>query len=237
MPDWIFNPEVLVYGAGLCYVLGYLFINQVILRVLVLAGTVLYIGYYAIAADEPLWGAIYNSIAIGVANLIGLFQLFATRSKLAIPAKHRDLYPRFAHLSPGDFGALIRRGKRFVTQEELSLGEEGSPSDQVSYIVSGKAKVRKRGENFTIPSGVFIGEVAYLLGRDSSATTIALAGSELIIWSKADLDEHCKRKPRFKLALEAAFSQDMARKVALAVAPIDFRTKQTQNFDTASNAT
>ena len=129
----------------------------------------------------------------------------------------------------------MRRGRRYVTQTDQTLGVEGAPVDNLTYIVSGSARVQKRGEVFTVPSGIFIGEVAFLLNRGSSATTVLDAGSEIITWSKADLDAQSARNPRFKLALEAAISLDMAAKVALAVAPVDMRPNSPQGFDTTDH--
>ncbi len=200
-------------------------INQVRLRLLIITGTFFYIAYYATAADQPLWSAIYLSSAQGTANVIGLCLLLAGNSRLVIPRDFSDIYPRFKHLPPGDFRKMMRLGKRYIAGADETLGEEGAPVDRLVYIVNGSAHVRKRGEDFKIPSGIFIGEVAYLLGQGSAATTTLDKGSEIISWSKADLDAASVRSPRFKLALEAAISRDMARKVALAVAPGDMRAR------------
>jgi len=223
MQELFTSPDVLVFIAGGCLVLGYLIINQVLLRMMVLMGTLFYIAYYATAAAEPLWPAIYLSIAQGSATLIGLALLSARKSRLAIPHGFKDLYPRFSQLPPGDFRALMRLGRRYVTDEEEVLGREGVPVERLVYIISGNARVRKRGEDFELPPGLFIGEVAMTLNTGSAATTILPAGSEIIVWDKTELEHAGEKKPRFKLALQAALSHDMARKVALAVAPGDMR--------------
>lgn len=232
----VLNPDVLIYLAGGSFVLGYLIINQVGLRLMLLAGTVLYILYYATVATDPLWGAIYTSVATGTANLIGLVALFLRRSGWAIPRAHRDLYGQFAHLPPGDFRALMRRGHRHRTTGEEVLTTEGALVSQLSYVISGTARVTKRGESFDLPPGVFVGEVAYMLRRPSAATTVLPAGSELVTWDAARLRRAAARSPRFKLTLEAAISLDMAAKVALAVAPGDMRENAEPAFDTGAAA-
>ena len=219
MVEWLLQPDVLIYLAGGSFVLGYLIINQVILRTMVLIGTLIYILYYATVADQPLWGAIYTSVAMGLANLIGLGLLFVRRSKLAIPEAHRDIYPRFVQLSPGDFRSLMRHAHRFRTLDEEVLTTQGQPVSHLSYIISGNAQVTKRDTFFELPPGVFVGEVAYLQGTPSAATTVLPEGSELLQWKVQDLARIGARNPRFKLAIEAAISRDMAAKVAQAVAP------------------
>jgi CRP-like cAMP-binding protein len=218
------SPDLMVYLAGAMFILGYLTINQVALRLLILLGTAFYIAYYASAATEPLWSAIYLSLAQGLATFIGMMILLGQRSRWAIPARMRDLYPQFAHLPPGDFATLMRHAKRYVVEEDTAVTHEGGPSQNVVYIISGYAQVTKRGESFRLPPGVFIGEVAYLLGRPSAATNVLMPGAEVLRWSKRDLDRACARSPRFRVILEAALARDMAAKVAMAVAPRDLRS-------------
>ncbi|WP_375281733.1 hypothetical protein [Pseudooctadecabacter sp.] len=56
--DTIFTPGVLIICAGGAFTLGYLIINQMALRGLMLIGSAFYVAYYATAAATPLWGAI-----------------------------------------------------------------------------------------------------------------------------------------------------------------------------------
>lgn len=213
------TPEVLVLVAGGSFVLGYLTINQVMLRIFVLIGTVLYICYYATVAAEPLWEAIYTSLAMGTANLFGLMSLLAQRSRMVVPARHRDIYPQFGNLTPGDFRSLVRRAERFVTEDDIELASEGAHTQHLYFIIKGSARVQKLGAEFVLPSGTFVGEVAYLTGRQSAATTVLAAGSEVLRWSYAELYRRSAKSSRFKLALEAMISGDLAAKVSLAVAP------------------
>lgn len=235
MFNGVFAPDVTIYLAGGAYILGYLIINQVLLRLVFAVGTFFYILYYASVAAEPLWGAIYTSVAMGIANLIGLTALFAGRSRLVLPRAYRDIYPNFEHLSPGDFRALFRRGTRYQLAEDTLLTQEGVRPNELTYIVTGNADVCKRGETFKLPPGLFVGEVAYMLQRPSAATTMVPKGAEVITWDTNALDKACRRL-RFKLTLEAAISRDMAAKVAFAVAPGDLRGGQATAFDTAAPA-
>ena len=231
MMEMVWQPETLGWIAGLIFVTGYLIINQVILRILIIIGTVFYIAYYATAAEDPLWVAIYMSTAQGFATAIGLGLLFLRRSRLAIPRAYSDIYPRFPHLPPGDFRALMRHANRYVATRDEPLGIAGQPVEKLAYIVQGSADVEKHDEHFAVPGGIFIGEVAFLLDQPAAATTVLKSGSEVIIWNKADLQNASARNPRFQLALEAAISRDMAAKVALAVAPAQMRQKTAAPFD------
>lgn len=54
----IINPEIVVFAAGALNTTAYLIINQVLLRLVILVSSTLYIVYYAIVADTPLWTAL-----------------------------------------------------------------------------------------------------------------------------------------------------------------------------------
>ena len=127
MLELLTSPETLAYIAGAFYVLGLLIINQVTLRLMVLAGTVFYILYYIYVAAEPLWEAIYISLLIGSANILGLFSLLARNSQWAIPRAHKDIYGHFPGLPPGDFRTLVQLGERKIADQEVKLTTENAP--------------------------------------------------------------------------------------------------------------
>ena len=215
-------PDILVLGAGLSFVLAFLIINQVVLRIILLIGTLLYIWYYAVAADAPLWMAIWVSVANLIANIIGLSLLFGAKSRAALPRQFSDIYDRcpiFQDLPPGDFRVLMKAAKRYTTDADMTLTKEHQRGEKLFFIVDGTARVEKLGHVFELPSQTFVGEVAYLLNRNSAATTVLHAGSEVIEWEFSNLRAGSRKKTRFKLALEALISHDLAQKVSLAVAP------------------
>lgn len=221
MPEALQSVTFLVYAGGACYVVGLLIINQIILRLLLMCGTAFYIVYYAYVADQPLWEAIYISAMIGCANLFGLFGLLARNSRLAIPRAHSDIYDRFPGLPPGDFRTLMRHAKRYRLDTQTKLTTQGAPMTRLFYTLSGDACVTKNNDSFVIPAGVFVGEIAYLTGQPASATTALSQGAEVLEWSSTDLRRLSQKSSRFKMALNATLSVDMAQKVARSVAPID----------------
>lgn len=221
MPEFTWADFWVIAAAG-SYVVGYLIINQVVLRLLVLLGTVFYIVYYAVVSVDPLWTAIWTSAALLVANLIGLGLLLWSRSARAIPKDYADLYvgnPIFAKLPPGHFQSIMSLGQRYTVSEDTVITREGARNEHFFYIVSGATKVEKLGKSFEMPAGIFHGEVAFLLDRSSAATTTVMAGSEIIEWNIARVRRRAAIKPSFAIALEAAFSVDLALKVASAVSP------------------
>ncbi|WP_300056314.1 Crp/Fnr family transcriptional regulator [uncultured Roseobacter sp.] len=219
MTEYLYSPGVLVYVAGALYVAGLITINQILLRLLILSGTSVYIIYYSTVAESPLWEAIYVSVLIGTANLIGLSSLLARKSRLAIPRAYADLYADFPPLPPGDFRGLMKLAHRYRVDDERQLTLEGQAGERLYYVISGATRVQKGDNEFILPPHFFLGEIAFLIGEPSSASTWLEPGAEVLEWRFDDLHRKCKRSTRFRLALEAAISVDLARKVARAVGP------------------
>jgi hypothetical protein len=219
MLDTYISPGSLAYVAGGFYVLGLITIHQIALRLLLLTGTGFYLLYYATVAEQPLMEAIYVSLMIGSANLIGLASLIARRSRLAIPRAYADIFERFPPLPPGDFRILMRLARRYEVQDHKVLTREGQPGRKLFFIVSGSARLRKGDSEFSVPPNLFLGEIAFLTGKPSTATASVGPGTELIEWDFEDLARKCARSSRFRLALEAAISMDLAEKVSKAIGP------------------
>ena len=216
------TPSFWVALAGGLFTLGYLIIHQVRLRLVMLAGSFCYIVYYATAADEPLWGAIYGSILMITANLIGLAALLWRNAMWSLPRGHKDIFPLFGPMRLGDFRALMALGERYRAQDKHQITTENAPLDNLYFMASGKVQVTKFGSTFHMEGPLFAGEVAYLLNGDSSATTIVLEGAEIIRWDRQTLDKAIAKSRRIKLALDAMISKDLATKVSFAVAPAHF---------------
>ncbi|WP_298909139.1 cyclic nucleotide-binding domain-containing protein [uncultured Aliiroseovarius sp.] len=213
------SSDILVFAAATTFVLGYLIINQVALRIMLLIGTGLYIWYYAVVNDTPLWPAIWASGATGLANLIGLTNLFVRRSKWILPKRDVDIYPAFSALPPGDFRKLMLLARRDKYNKDRVLTTIGTAVPDLYYVISGAVDVQKQDGNFTMHSGNFVGEVAFLTNNEASASVVMAEEGELLCWDVTQLRARAERDVRFRLALDAMISLDLARKVAQAGAP------------------
>ncbi len=213
------SPSVMVMLAGGVQIFGYLLINQTYLRLTMLCSTSLYILYYFHAADTPLWGAIAISAMTLVAILIGLAALYARNASWSIPEEHKDIYPLFDELIPGDFRKVMRIGTRETLKESRVVTQEGQSPEDLIFVTKGTFFVQKGKARFDVPGPTFVGEVAYLRGTPSAATTTLPAGTEVVVWSRATLARSTRTAPRLKLAFDAMISRDLAVKVSLAVSP------------------
>ena len=208
------QPDSLVIGAAACYVLGLLFKNQIILRALILLGTALYIGYYYIAADEPLWGAIYTSVLIGIANIIGFINLIISQSPRFISASQMDLYTMLGGMEPGNFRKLMKIGNRRILDSEEQLTAQGTIPEKLFYVLSGEVIIDKDGNRFSAGPRVFVGEISIILGTTASASVFLSKGAEVVEWDRNTLFKAMAAKDSFRVAVEAVIGKDMAQKVA-----------------------
>lgn len=212
-------PDYVVLAAGVTFCLGYATINQWALRILVMIGTIFYVWYYAIVTDTPQWAAIWTSVAMGLANVIGIIGLWLRSSPLSIPKKHRDIYAHFNMLPPGDFRKLMKVASRETLPEGFVLTTNNARVKAVYFVINGGVGAEKFGETFYLPDGIFLGEVGYLTGNRASATTFLTQQSDVLRWDISDLKNQSERDVRFKLAMDAMISIDLADKVARAGSP------------------
>ncbi len=222
LSNWVSGLELadfVVLGAGVSFCLGYATINQWALRSLVMIGTGLYVWYYAISGDTPQWAAIWTSVAMACANIVGLIGLWLRASPLSIPSRHRDIYTHFSMLPPGDFRKVMRGAKRVILPAGTRLTTDNARAKSVFFVINGSVVVEKFGETFHLPDGIFVGEVGYLTGNRASATTLLNEESEVLEWDVTDLKHQSARDVRFKLAMDAIISIDLAEKVARAGSP------------------
>ena len=212
--ELLVQPASLVIGAGACYVLGLLFKNQVILRLLILIGTAFYIWYYYIAAEEPLWDAIITSMLIGAANVIGFINLLISQSPRFISSAQMDLYSMLGGMQPGNFRRLMKIGTRRVLDGDEQLTTQNEVPEKLFYILAGEVIVDKDGNRFTAGPRVFVGEISMILGTVASASVYLSKGAEIVEWDRGILFKEMATNDSFRIAVEAVISKDMAHKVA-----------------------
>jgi len=216
--DWLntffTSGAYLAHLAAICYALGLITRDQVILRTLIFAGTLFYIAYYYIVPEQPLWDAIGWSIILGVCNLYVLVQIALERTTLFMSLDEKTVYARFDKMNPGEFRRLMKMGKWREGDGTTEMTRENEVCHNLYFVTSGQIGISKKGQNFIVTEGGFIGEVGYLLQSPASGTTIAAPGSHYIEWPGKDLAKLELRHPGIRVALRDLLNIDMAGKVA-----------------------
>lgn len=209
------NAGLFVHLATLGYVLGFLFKNQFVLRILVMAATVSYIIYYYAYPAEPLWGAIFGSLLIMAANVVGLIRLIYDRLPIHIEPAYQKIFDNMKGLQPGSFRKLMKIGQLETATTQMLLTEQGQHPKSLFYILEGETSAARDQHHFKIPVGSFIGEVSFILGKPATATVMLQEKAVYLRWDRERLLKTLEKNPELQQAFEAQIGRDMATKVSV----------------------
>jgi CRP-like cAMP-binding protein len=209
------SQNIVHVGAMLC-LLGFLFRNQLILRLLVLGGDCVYILYYYFAPEVPLWGAIFWSSMFTVVNVVMIWRIFMDEMQSSLQAHERKLFDLLVDLTPGQFRKFVAAGRQEVTASPLVITRENEPLDQLYFISEGRVTIEKGGHRLVSDAKTFIGEIAFLLARPATATVTLEPGCQYCVWESKALRSVLHGNAELKNALSAAMNRKLAEKVAQA---------------------
>jgi hypothetical protein len=207
------DAAILVHVAGLLQVAGYLSRKQIVLRLLLLAGTIFYISYYLFQGPTPQWHAIFWSSLFLAANLYVISVLYADGRRKALTEDEDRLAHALSTLTPGQFRRLMRAATWNTAAAPTVITQEGETPDSLYFVVDGEIEIRKAGRSFPVMPGTFIGEVAWLLKCPATATVELAAGTRYVAWSASDLQIVFDRNEPLRTAFEKLLNRDLARKI------------------------
>lgn len=205
----------IIHIAAAIFLSGFLFRDQIILRSLVIVGNCVYVLYYYVVVDHPLWGGIFWSVVGILINGVMIGRIMADRSAAGLAAHERALHAQIGTLTPGEFRRLMKLAAWREAAADTAMTAEGQPLPALTFLIEGQMTVEKAGHPPRIVNGpAFIGEVAFVTDHPASATVTVHAGARYISWEMADLRGLLLRVPAIRIGLGAAFNRDMAEKVA-----------------------
>ena len=208
------SPASIVTAAFMVQAAGFLVRDELWLRALILLGTVFYIIFYAVAPGGPLWDAIIGSSILAAINIVLIVVILRERTVLTMSAEEAAIYGAFAPLTPGQFRRMMKKAERVDTAASTVLTHEGSPLDQLYFVVDGSLVLHKDGRESRIDTGCFVGELAFLLGRPASATVSVEGKGRYLRWAADDLRAMMRRHRAFDTALLARFNAELAEKLS-----------------------
>jgi len=208
-----------VHAAAICYLICFLFRNQIYLRWLAIMGDLFYIAYYSGAADKPLWEAM---VYCGLNVCINIYMIYFLLGDLRQGARSKleaVLFERIGTLNPGQFRRLMKLGVWKMADDETLITVEHLPLQELHYVLSGDAKAEKFDRNAMQYDGIvpgffgFVGEVAFVTGKPALTTTKIALGTVYISWKCDRLRLLLEKDVDLKKCLLQAFSADMALKI------------------------
>ncbi len=216
MQEILNDKENLIHVAAAIFLSGFLFRDQIVLRSLVIVGNFVYVLYYYVVVDHPLWGGIFWSVVGIVINAVMIARIMADRSAFGLAAHELALHGQLGTLTPGEFRRLMKVAAWRTADAPTLLSEEGKPLPALAYVIEGRVTVEKGGSRLDFAAPMFIGEVAFVTDDPASATVTIAPGARYVSWDMAALRKLLLRTPAIRIGLGAALNRDMAGKVARA---------------------
>lgn len=216
MLDEILHKENIIHIAAGIFLAGFLFRDQIMLRSLVIVGNFVYVLYFYVVVDHPLWGGIFWSVVGILINAVMIGRIVADRADFGLSPEERALNAHLDTLTPGEFRRLMKKGRWRTAEAETVISEEGRPLGELTYVLDGAVTVEKGGTRIPLAPPAFVGEVAFLTQRPASATVTLAPGARYVTWEMGTLQRLLLRAPSLRIGLGAALNRDMAEKVAKA---------------------
>lgn len=236
MPD--FEPSWLIYLGAALLLIAYGIRDELRLRVMIVVSTLIYIAYYYVVGGGPLWEAIITSVLMVGMNLWVLAQIVLERTTFRMSEDEKRLFDAFDTLSPGQFRrvAKLARWRTASDAEGTSLTREDEPSSVLVYVFDGIVSVEKNGRQFRLPEGNFLGEVAYVLNRKITTTSVAPEGVRYVEWDADKLRALSVKYPALGNALNALLTRDLAKKLKESYRPDDAMPATEESIELLENA-
>ena len=209
-----FDSGWLIHVAALLQVVGLVLRRQLVLRIFLLVGSLVYVAYFYWHSDQPMLAAAFWSAVLGAANLIGIIRLIIERLHFRQSEDERHFLEILKVLTPGELRRLMRLARWRTAEATTTLTQEGQPVRSLYFVLDGRIEIVKDGKSFAIGPGVFIGEVAFLLNTPASASVFLAPGAKYIEWPAEALRKLLHRTPSLESTMKQLFNQMLARKVA-----------------------
>ncbi len=125
--------------------------------------------------------------------------------------EHLTQVPLFSACSRDELRKLSRRTTDIPVAEGHVLVKEGDRGLEFFVIVSGRAKVSRRGRKVgELGPGDFFGELALLIDTERNATVAALTPMEAIVLSRREFDAALADAPRMTRRIMAGMARRLA---------------------------
>ncbi|MCA0432584.1 MAG: cyclic nucleotide-binding domain-containing protein [Proteobacteria bacterium] len=203
----------LFHLSNLVAFLSFLLRDQMKLRITMGVSLLMQAAYYYSIPGGPLIDPLFWKIVSFLANLFIIVIFVHDNLDIGIPEYLRGLFTRLRVLSPGQFRKLVSKVARIEGQGQTILAE-GQYPDKLYFLLRGEAQVGKGSAVTPIPSGTFLGEIAFLSGVPATATVTLSPGALAVAWNSAALQQMMDKNAAIDIAMRGFFNHDLAGKVA-----------------------
>lgn len=205
--------DILVHVGASIILIGYAIRDQIVLRLMVVIGTLFYVAYY-LSMDTPLWSSLmWNALFISI-NIFMVIKLYRDRIVGKMSYNEQTLF-RFLHnLNPGEFRKIRNAGYIATTDSKSRICDKSKNNNHLYLILDGAAEVLLPNKNVILGAGAFIGEISFLKGGKTSADVYLLPNTTFMVWEYDDLEELFRKNQHIKNCINYLIAQDVTRKLS-----------------------
>ena len=218
-----FDPAWLIHIATAILLIGYFIRDELKLRVMIIVSSVVFNFYYWLVPSPPLWDAVMTGFLLIAVNFYVLAQVLLERTTFRMSDDEKRLFDAFETLTPGQFRRILKVAdwRHSDAAGGVQLTQEAEPTPTLYYVFDGVITVEKGAHRFGLPAQNFVGEVAFVLNGDATATTTAPPGVRYVAWDADGLRGLGEKHPALGNALNALLTRDLARKLTASYRPDD----------------
>lgn len=206
--------EIVGNSAYIIFTASFLFKDIIHLRIATILGCVVLLFYAYNISEKPLWTImIWNALFLLI-NLIHILILLRERYGINFTKQEKEIYPYFSTMPRSEFKKLIKITTLKQIQPKSNIIKENQEVNKLMFIIQGDVSIFKSGQKIdTFSTGHFIGEMAYITNKTSSATVVAVDGIELLEWSFSDINKLFIKNKNIRYSLLAILAKDMHDKL------------------------
>ena len=184
------------------------------LRAVAVIGLSLEILYFWLSGGDLRTGIGWDLIFISI-NLYQIYRLVKDRLSLRLPEPDRALLRSvLTGLDDSQIARLLAAGDFRDIADGTTLAEENEPLDRMFFICSGRVRVTIAGREVSyLERGNFVGEVAFLTERPTTATVIAVGDARALAFERAKLSQFFRNEAEVAGLIYQLLGRELAHKM------------------------
>lgn len=208
------DPAMIFILANSLYLISYLLISMLYLRVTACAASLLTIPYFFFQA-EPLWLALFWQCAFLTVNVVNLgILLYDRRKRTLTPIQNHAYKKYFSDLKEYEAFSLLNIAKEKVAQKDKKLITANQPLNELIFILEGSCDIFIDSKTVSqLGGGQFIGEMAFISDEKTSADVIVEQPVLYLSWDHADLKRLFKESSLYHYYFASMMNKDLSIKL------------------------
>ncbi len=202
--------EIYLHAANALILCSFLVRDIFWLRMVSIIASFLFCTYFLLHEPKLVTATIWNMVFVSV-NVVQLFIEWRARAKIPLSIEGTFIHESvFNGLEARDVEALVNLSNRCEVEKGDSLFSENKPTDTLSLIVSGEAKIKNQA---VIAPGTLIGVRGFLTQKAEAVEAEAMEKTIYLTWPHQQIRDWAKAKKERQSELMQKISLVLAKEL------------------------